>query len=286
MTNKINTRVLMSGADYFTDDFAINALMDSSIKVDNNLAIKEHADLERIISEIGTEIIKVEPPHDSQDGVYTANWGLCRGNRVILSSLPNMRKSEEAYAKKILTDLGFELIDAPYKFSGQGDALPCGNLLFCGSRYRTDPRMWQFIEDNLGFQVIGLETIPKRDTGGNPVINTITGWPDSFFYDIDLAIAVINENLIAWCPEAFSQESQKTIRGIDIEKIEVSLEEASNGYCCNLISNGESIVMSANAPIFKQELESRGFITITPQITELCKGGGFIRCTTLTLNNS
>ena len=39
---KINQYVLMSGADYFNDQFAINAHMDSSIKVDVAAAINEH----------------------------------------------------------------------------------------------------------------------------------------------------------------------------------------------------------------------------------------------------
>jgi N-dimethylarginine dimethylaminohydrolase len=43
--------------------------------------------------------------------------------------------------------------------------------------------------------------------------------------------------------------------------------------------------MSALAPKFKAKLESLGFKVITPEITELAKGGGYIRCTTLTLNN-
>jgi N-dimethylarginine dimethylaminohydrolase len=43
--------------------------------------------------------------------------------------------------------------------------------------------------------------------------------------------------------------------------------------------------MSAHAPELQAAIESRGLRTITPQITELLKGGGYIRCTTLTLDN-
>jgi N-dimethylarginine dimethylaminohydrolase len=276
MPTKINTTVLMSGADYFEDTFAINALMDSSITIDKIKATQEHNDLEVTLTKAGIKVIKVSPPVDDQDGVYTANWGLTRGNKVILSSLPNKRKSEEPYAKSILESLGFRVIESPYNFSGQGDALPCGNLLFCGSHYRTDPRMHDFIADTLGYEVIGLQE----------VINSVTGWPDSFFYDIDLAIAVLRDGLIAWCPDAFLPESQEKIRSLQIDKIEVSLEEATKGFCCNLISTGETVIMSNNAPNLQRAIEEHGFKTVTPSITELCKGGGFIRCTSLTLDNS
>jgi N-dimethylarginine dimethylaminohydrolase len=118
------------------------------------------------------------------------------------------------------------------------------------------------------------------------MINSVTGWPDSFFYDIDLAIAILRDDLIAWCPGAFLPESQDKIRGLQVEKIEVSLEEAKKGFCCNLISTGETVIMSNHAPNLQRAIEEHGLKTVTPSITELCKGGGFIRCTSLTLDNS
>jgi N-dimethylarginine dimethylaminohydrolase len=137
----------------------------------------------------------------------------------------------------------------------------------------------------LGYKIVGLQTVPDLDNSGKSAINDVTGWPDGFFYDIDLAIAVLTPNLIAWCPAAFTPESQAKIRALtDIEKIEVSYEEARQGFACNLISTGETVVMSAHAPQLQKAIEARGLKTITPEVTELAKGGGYIRCTTLTLD--
>ena len=69
-----------------------------------------------------------------------------------------------------------------------------------------------------------------------------------------------------------------------VDKIEISLSEAVESFACNLVSTGTTVVMSAHAPKFRAELESRGFTGVTPVITELLKGGGYIRCTTLTLD--
>lgn len=279
---KINKKVLMSGANYFDDNFAINAYMDSGVPVSTKRATEEHLEIQKSLEKAGIEVIKVDPPPHCQDGVYTANWGLVRGNKVVLSHLPNKREKEEPYAKKILEDMGFETIECPYRFSGQGDALPCGNLLFIGTNYRTDPEAHQFVADELGFEVISLTTVPKIENN-KPIINNVTGWPDSLFYDIDLAIAVISPTLIAWSPEAFLPESQEKIRRLDIEKIEVSIKEATEGFACNLVSTGKTVIMSSRAPKLQKALENKGLNVITPNIEELGKGGGYIRCTTLTL---
>ena len=74
------------------------------------------------------------------------------------------------------------------------------------------------------------------------------------------------------------------MRAVPIDKIEVSLEEAIGGFACNLLSTGETVIMSDNAPGLKEQIEKRGLKTVSPKMTELAKGGGYIRCTTLTLS--
>ncbi len=282
----------MSGVEWFDDAAAINPFMDASVAIDRERARTEHEAIRTALDSAGVEVIKVDAPERCQDGVYTANWALVRGEMAILASLPNARRGEEAYAEEVLRDLGKTVLHVPdgLRFSGQGDALPCGDYLFTGLGYRSDDAAQQFAADTLGFTRIALQTAPQMDEYGQAVINTASGWPDSFFYDIDLALAVLRspsggeKGLIAWCPEAFTPESQDRLRALDVvEKIEVSLEEAVEAFACNLVSTGETVVMSDRAPQFQSELAARGFQIITPEITELAKGGGYIRCTTLTL---
>jgi N-dimethylarginine dimethylaminohydrolase len=294
MPLKFNTTVLMSGADYFDDGQAINPFMDKTVKIDIEKAKSEHAAIAEALKSAGVEVKTVPPPQNCQDGVYTANWALVRGEKAILSTLPNARKGEEPYAEKVLKDLGKATFKVPddFHFSGQGDALPCGNYLFAGTGYRTQKAAHDFIAQTLGYEVISLQTIPKKTWYGKAVINKDSGWPDSYFYDIDLAFSVLRfpsegkKGLVAWCPDAFVPNGRKALRDFDgVDKIEVDFAEAKNGFACNLVSTGETIIMSALAPKFKAKLESLGFKVITPEITELAKGGGYIRCTTLTLNN-
>jgi len=281
----------MSDALHFSADAAINPYYGDP-SVDSNKATFEHNAIRSALTEAGVEVIQVPSPIDSQDGVYTANWALVRGDKAILARLPDVRKAEEAHAEKVLTDLGKTVIHVPdgLRFSGQGDALACGNLLFCGQGYRSDLVAQEFAANELGYERIQLQTVPELGQDGQPVINAVSGWADSFFYDIDLALAIIKaptnteKGLIAYCPDAFTDESREYLANFDgVEKITVSLDEATLAFANNLVSTGETVIMSAHAPRLTEALKAKGLSVITPEVSELAKGGGYIRCTTLTL---
>jgi len=281
----------MSDALNFSAEQAINPYYTDSHTV-TAVAQAEHDSIREAFESAGIEVILVPSPTTSQDGVYSANWALVRDNKAILARLPDVRKSEEEWARLQLTNLGLEVIDAPkgLKFSGQGDALACGDYLFCGNGYRSDEAAQIFAAETLGYTRIQLQTIPQLDGNGVPVINAISGWADSFFYDIDLALSIIKapteseKGLIAYCPEAFTEESQNFLSSFtNVDKITISLHEAQHAFACNLVSTGESVIMSAHAPLFAEELRKRGLNVITPEVSELAKGGGYIRCTSLSL---
>lgn len=289
-----NSHVLMSDAHAFSTNLAINPYYGNSAP---NLAQveAEHASIKQLLESAGVTVTQVAAPEGSQDGVYTANWALIKGKKAILSRLPDARKAEEAHAKQILTNLGIEVIEAAdnLRFSGQGDALPFGNFLFCGQGYRADLEAQIFAAETLGFTRIQLQTIPELDANNKPVINPISGWPDSFFYDIDLALAILRpptsdqKGLIAYCSEAFTPESQQVLADFEhADKILISFEEAVHGFAANLVSTGETVIMSNHAPILRAEIEKHGFTVLAPKITELVKGGGYIRCTTLSFNEN
>lgn len=282
----------MSDANNFSIEQHINPYYGEN-KINNKKAINEHAAIQKLLSDAGIKIIKVPSPINCQDGVYTANWALVRGNKAILASLPNARKAEESYAEKILVNLGKEVIHVPngYKFSGQGDALACGNYLLCGSGYRSDKESQKFAAEALSYDLVQLHTLPQLDANNNPIINKTSGWPDSFYYDIDLALAIIkspsdkNPGLIAYCKEAFDKLSQEKLEKLEnVETILVSEAEAREAFATNLVSTGQKVIMSAYAPKLSEALRQRGLEVFSTDITELSKGGGYIRCVTLSLD--
>jgi len=290
--NTFNRTVLMSDAQHFSTRQQINPYY-SDDSLNNAKANREHEAIATMFNSAGIKVIRVPSPVNSQDGVYTANWALIRGDTAVLARLPNVRKAEEAHAEKILTDLGKKVIKVPeaYRFSGQGDALPYGDYLFCGTGYRADIEAQEFAAKQLGYTRVQLQTIPELDTKNHPVVNKISGWPDSFFYDIDLALAVIRQpekgkkGLIAYCPDAFTPESQALLAKFSAaDKVKISLEEATVGFAANLVSTGETVIMSDKAPKLAAELKKHNLKILSPKITELVKGGGYIRCTSLSFN--
>ena len=282
----INQKLLVSGADYFTDDYKINPYY-TETKINREKAIAEHARIVECFREAGIEIIKVDPPKGCQDGVYTANWAIVKDGIAVMARLPEARKGEEAYARKKLEEQGIKtyLVPENYLYSGQGDSLRCGKYLFAGRGYRSDPEAQTFVADKLDLELIQVHANPQLNADGSIHINPATNHADSFWYDLDLAISIIDEHTIAYCPGALDEESNKKLEAIqDLDKIIVDYDECTKGFACNLVSTGKHVIMSANAPKLKRALEARGLICITPEITELLKGGGYIRCISLWLS--
>lgn len=294
----MNRTVLMSGVEYFSDAAPINPFMDSSVAIDLAEAADEHRAIQLALEQAGVTVTRVAPPANCQDGVFTANWALVRGNQAVLARLPNARKDEEACAKQVLEQLGKTvhlLPDDIEKYSGQGDSLACGHYLLSGSRYRSDEAAHVYAAQLLGYQVVQLQTKPQLDEAGAPVINRVSGWPDSFYYDIDLALSVLKNpiyhddalvtpGLVGYCPAALTTQSIERLRALDdITLIEVSEDEAVHKLACNLVSTGSQVVMN-DAPDYAAAIENHGLEVIRLQNPELAKGGGSVRCTTLTID--
>lgn len=282
----INQKLMVSGADYFADTFEINPYYTSKA-IDVEKAKTEHGMILSCFKEAGIELIKVDPPKDCQDGVYTANWALVKDGVAVMARLPEARKGEEDYARARLEEQGIKTVLVPdgLLYSGQGDSLRCGKYLFGGRGYRSDPEAQQFAADTLGLELIQLHAKPQLAPDGTVHINPCTNHADSFWYDLDLAVSVIDEKTIAYCPDALDEESNQKLETLtDLDKILVDLDECTKGFANNLVSTGKHVIMSNKAPKLQAELEKRGLICLTPDVTELKEGGGYIRCVSLWLS--
>lgn len=284
----INRTVLMSDAENFSNVVELNIYTDENKQPDLEAAREDHAKVKEALEDAGIHVFKRQSPKGCQDGIYTANWAFCRGGYAVMASLPNVRQAETPHARRILWGLDKRIIEPPrgMRYSGQGDTLVCGDTMFVGRGYRTDAIMAKFLKNLFPeHNVVSVQTVPQLDEHNQPVINHVSGWEDSPFYDIDLAMGVVRPGLIAWCPEAFLPESQDKIDALrDVEKIEISYEEATKTFASNFVSTGKKVIMG-EAPKLAAELQARGLETVSLDTKEIKKGGGFIRCISLTLDN-
>lgn len=263
----MNKHLLVSDAKNFRVDFEINPYMHEVDQPDMVKAVKQHEAIMQAHRDAGRTLEYLPTLPGIPDMIYVANSGLTRGKKVILSLLPKERQPETPHYRKWYQDNGFEVTEPPYLFSGQGDALPLGNNVIMGTGWRTDIRMHQFVADNLGYNVIPIQTLGPE------------------WYDCDLAIAILRHDLIAFCPEAMDQASIDRLSNIPgIGHIIVSLEEAKK-FACNLVSDGVTVTMTNDAPEFAKAIEAHGLKTIQLPTDQLAKGGGAIRCTSLALDN-
>ncbi|WP_157849433.1 dimethylarginine dimethylaminohydrolase family protein [Streptomyces violaceorubidus] len=146
------------------------------------------------------------------------------------TSVPPVERSAEIpYVRSWLKAHGFEVLDCPYDFSGQGDALVCGRRLFVGHGQRTDFRVPGLLGELYGFEVVPLRVSSER------------------CYHLDLAVGVIGPDTVAWCLEALDRPSVAVLRSLDVDVIEVSVEESAR-FALNLVSDGRTVTMTRGAP--------------------------------------
>lgn len=293
---QFNQQVLMSGAEFMSNALPINPYMDASEPFDVDKAIAQHNGIREALQSIGIEVIKRDAPAGCQDGIFTANEALLGldEKKVLMARLPKGREQETPYFDKIFRELDKTVLYLPnpdWFFSGQGDALRYGNYLLAGQRFRTSPgpAVHDFIREHLGYNVLSLQTKALLNDDGTPNINTVTGLPNSEFYDIDYAVAPIKwpsktqRGLLVICREAFEDESLAQLTALpNTDIIWAPYEEATGVSACNLVATGEAVVMNAGAPVLEKALRDHGLHVVTTVNDELKKNGGSVRCTTVT----
>jgi N-dimethylarginine dimethylaminohydrolase len=261
----MNTDLLVSDTRHYRIAYEINPYMSVGLQPDAGRAAHEHDSIIDAHRAAGRTVEYLASAPECPDMVYTANTAVVVGDRAVLGNPPGPRLPEIPYVHRWLRQRGYDILEAPYPFSGQGDALRCGSMLLAASGQRTDPRMHAVLADHLG-----LEILPLCTSG-------------PLWYDLDLAVAVIDgPRTIAYCPEALDEPSIYALHGLGLDLIKVTVEEAA-AFALNLISDGTTVTMTSGAPMLAADLRERGLNVVELDTTELRKGGGGVRCTALTL---
>jgi N-dimethylarginine dimethylaminohydrolase len=126
----VNTHLLVSDADHFRVDYEINPYMSTDDQPDHTAAVAEHDAIVAAHRGAGRTVERLASAPECPDMVFTANAALVSGRVAVLGNLPEPRRPETPHHRAWLHERGYDVLEAPYRFSGQGDALPCGELLW------------------------------------------------------------------------------------------------------------------------------------------------------------
>jgi N-dimethylarginine dimethylaminohydrolase len=258
---------LMCEPKYFEVCYVINPWMKGNLgKVNKELARQQWQSLHDILAKLAS-VSLIEPVAGLPDMVFTANAGLVRKKKIIVSSFRHAERQPEAKLfEKFFSSHGYivQHLQKETIFEGAGDALfDTQGRLWVGSGIRSEPRAMDEIIAVLDVEACGLELI------------------DPHWYHLDTAFCPLPQGQVIAYEKAFSRKSVAVLNdafGANI--IWVSEPDAKN-FACNAISIDQRIIMHRASAELKFALAQRGFEVIETDMSEFIKAGGACKCLVL-----
>ena len=258
---------VMTRPAHFAVEYAINPWMDTSATVDAALAVRQWERLVQTYRSLGHTIQLVDPIPGLPDMVFAANGGLVLDDGfekvaiIARFTYPQRTGESVAYAGWLL-DHGYCPLYTEHTNEGQGDLLIVGSKILAGYGFRTDRQSHDEVAKLSGLPLISLQLVNPR------------------FYHLDTALAVLDDETIAFYPPAFGATSVALLRKMFPGAIEVADADA-HVLGLNAVSDGLNVVYPAAAAGFAAQLAAAGFRPIGVDLSELLKGGGSVKCCTL-----
>ena len=262
----------MCSPEYFNVAYIINPWMHGNLRrIDNAVAKQQWRALYDVLTDHAS-VRLVLPQPSSPDMVFTANAGLVKDRRFIVSRFryPE-RQYEEPYFADWFQDRGYEvsLMPRDVPFEGAGDALfdRGAERLWMAHGHRSIPAAREVIAERLGMEVVVLKLIDTR------------------FYHLDTCFCPLEGGYVLYYPPAFDAESRATIeKRIPAAKRIAIAEEDALAFACNAVNIDRTIVLNRASTEFVRSLARRGFEVIQTPLSEFMKAGGSAKCLTLRLD--
>ena len=136
-------RYLVCPPHHFGVLYEINPWMRRDVAVDVDRAHAQWEAMVGLLRDAGAEVEVLEPVEGLPDLVFTANAGIVNGDQFVPTRFANdERRGEEAVNAAWFAAHGWRVdhLPATAPHEGAGDALPFGDELVCGHRWRSDER--------------------------------------------------------------------------------------------------------------------------------------------------
>jgi N-dimethylarginine dimethylaminohydrolase len=263
---------LMCPPEYFTVAYIINPWMHGNLRrIDNAVAKQQWRSLYDLITDHAI-VRLVMPQPGSPDMVFTANAGLVKGNRFIVSRFryPE-RQYEEPYFADWFMDRGFQvsLMPRDVPFEGAGDALfnRGDETLWMAHGHRSISAAREVIYERIGADIVTLKLVDDR------------------FYHLDTCFCPLEGGYVLYYPAAFDPRSREMIeqRVAADRRIEIGEEDAL-AFACNAVNIDDVVIVNRATQGFVETLAGKGFRVLQTPLTEFMKAGGSAKCLTLRLD--
>jgi N-dimethylarginine dimethylaminohydrolase len=259
-------RYLMCPPDHFDVVYAINPWMDTSQPVDRRRAVAQWETLVATYERLGHEVTRVPAVSGLPDMVFAANGGLVVDGIAVGARFATAERAPEALRyRHALRGAGFEVVHEPtFTNEGEGDLLVAGEVVLAGTGFRTDARAHGEVAALTGREVVSLRLVDPR------------------YYHLDTAMCVLDDDTIAYLPEAFDADGRHELERRFPDAIQADPEDAAV-LGLNAVSDGRHVVLPREAEGLASQLAARGFEPIPVDLAELRRAGGGPKCCTLEL---
>ncbi|MBV8986654.1 MAG: amidinotransferase [Acidimicrobiia bacterium] len=268
MTLPWGRRCLMCPPEHFGVLYEINPWMHREVLVDADRAREQWANLKATLEQAGAEIEVLEAAPDQPDIVFTANAGIVNGRQFVPSRFMHPeREGEVPFDVAWFEQHGFTVDRLPdhVHHEGAGDALPFGNVLLSGYRFRSDAASHAYLSRLTGAAVRSVELADER------------------LYHLDLTFCPLDERRAIVAPDGWDRYGRRVVEALVPELLVLDGDDAL-AFCANSVVVGSNVIMPSCPPTVGRQLEAWGFDVAVCDVSEFLKAGGACRCLTLALD--
>ncbi|MFF9809440.1 dimethylargininase [Streptomyces coeruleorubidus] len=255
-------RYLVCEPRHFAVQYAINPWMRPGEPVDVIRALDQWQALVDAYRAHGHTVDTVKPVPGLPDMVFAANAAVVVDGRVFgsLFHAPERRPESVPYEAWFKSE-GYEVYHPESVCEGEGDLVPAGHWILAGTGFRTTREAHGEAQEYFGMPVIGLTLV------------------DPYFYHLDTALFVLDDDTIAYYPEAFSPGSREVLARLYPDAVLATREDAM-AFGLNSVSDGRHVFISPGATGLAGRLADRGYVPVPVDLSEFQKAGGGIKCCT------
>ncbi|KMS75818.1 amidinotransferase [Streptomyces viridochromogenes] len=255
-------RFLVCEPRHFAVQYAINPWMQPDVRVDVDLAQQQWQSLISAYRSHGHTVETLEPVTGLPDMVFAANSAVVVGGRVFgsLFHAPERRPESTHYDTWFKT-AGFDVYRPESVCEGEGDLVWTGRYVLAGTGFRTTREAHREVQEFFGHPVISLTLV------------------DPYFYHLDTALFVLDDDNIVYYPEAFSAGSREVLARLYPDAVLATRDDAT-AFGLNSVSDGRNVFIAPQAEALAARLDERGYVPVPVDLSEFRKAGGGIKCCT------